>query len=58
VSGSGNVSLGTVSVELDRAGPRPSEDAGDFLWDWVMRGTGIGASGCAALGDATQPPGP
>jgi hypothetical protein len=44
-------SLGTVSIEVDGAGPRPGDDAGGPLCDLVVCGTSLGMSGSIASGD-------
>jgi hypothetical protein len=46
--GADGASLGAVSVKADGANPRSGGDAGGLLWDRVMRGTGISASGTVA----------
>jgi hypothetical protein len=57
VMGADGASLGAVSVKVDGAIPRPGDDAGGLLWDWVMHDAGIGAPGGAVSGDATPAPG-
>jgi hypothetical protein len=52
-SGADGVLLGAISIEVDAAGSRPSDDAEGLLRDWVMHGTGIDAPETADLGDAT-----
>jgi hypothetical protein len=53
--GADGTSLGTISVEVDGAHPRPSDGTRGLLWDLVMRGADISAPGSAAPGDVIQP---
>jgi hypothetical protein len=46
--GADGASLGTITVEVDGAGPQLDDDARGFLWDWVMHGAGPDAPGSAA----------
>jgi hypothetical protein len=55
--GTDGMLLGAINVEVDGASPRPADDAGGLLQDWVMRGTNISALGRATPGDVTPAPG-
>jgi hypothetical protein len=57
MSGADGTLLGAASVEVDGAGPQPSDDTGGSLRDLVMHDTGIDVSGSAALDDAPPAPG-
>jgi hypothetical protein len=41
MSGNDGATLGATSVEVDGAGPQPSDDTGGLVRDLVMCGTGI-----------------
>jgi hypothetical protein len=43
--GADGASLGTVSIEVDGACPRPGDDTGGLLRYWVIRDAGIGDPG-------------
>jgi hypothetical protein len=49
-------SLGTISVEVDRASPRQGDDTGCSLHDLVLRGVSLGMPGSTAPGDAILAP--
>jgi hypothetical protein len=55
--GADGVSLSAVSVEVDGASPRPSDDTGGSLYDLVMCGAGLGMLGRAIPGDVILSPG-
>jgi hypothetical protein len=55
--GADGVLLSAVSVEVDGASPRPSDDTGGSFYDMVMCGTGLGMLGRAIPGDAILSPG-
>jgi hypothetical protein len=56
-SGDDGKSLGAISVEVDGVSPRPGDDAGGFLQDWVTCGTVIHGPESTTLGDVTPSPG-
>jgi hypothetical protein len=43
--GAGGTLLGTISIEVDGACPRPGDDTGGLLRYWLIRDTGIGDLG-------------
>jgi hypothetical protein len=55
--GANGASLGATSVEVDGAGPHPSDDTRGSLRDLVMRGADIDVPRSAALGNAAPAPG-
>jgi hypothetical protein len=52
-----SASLGTVSVEADRASPQLDNDTRGSLRDLVTCGTGLGMLGSTFPGDAIPAPG-
>jgi hypothetical protein len=55
--GANGTSLESVSVELDGASPRPSEDTRGSLQDLVMHGAGLRMPGSVGLGETIPAPG-
>jgi hypothetical protein len=57
IPGANGTSLGAVSIEVDRASPRPGDDTGGSLHVLVMRGASLGMPGSAVSSDAILAPG-
>jgi hypothetical protein len=54
--GADGASLGAVNIKVDRAGPWLGDDIRGLLQDFVMRGTGLGATLSIVPGDVTLAP--
>jgi hypothetical protein len=57
VSGADGASLGATSIEVDGAGPQPSDDTESSLQELVMRGSSFSVPKSAAPDDAAPTPG-